>query len=431
MIAEEKQDDLSMEDILSSIKDILNSETQETGNALPQTGASVAAPMPEVIEKAEEEDVFDLSKDMIIDDKELADLNLNANNFDINLNDLAAESADINLEEFETQTDSDEILDLTPASSSQSEAETEAETETPDFVIPEIDNLTSLDDFADLDFDTETEIKIEPQAEEIIPALTAEPQPVKETIVEAEPVIEPEIEAVTEIELPAPESQELLDDRADAPFLSATAEIEAEPIFSAEEDAVAADNAAINIPTPEETTAITDFMAEPAYEAGEDTMQNITTEPLSEVDSSNIDEILSSASEVIEADAPDSEEKDAVDASADIINNFARMFAANAGERDDKSSEISSVGENIIGAIDEQTELGNGSKTIEQVVQDVIRQIIGEAVSTKFKAVSDLDSYARAEIKAQTAAWLDKNLPAVVESAVQKEIQRVMAKVGK
>ena len=34
------------------------------------------------------------------------------------------------------------------------------------------------------------------------------------------------------------------------------------------------------------------------------------------------------------------------------------------------------------------------------------------------------------EIKKQTKAWLEAKLPSVVEAAVQKEIERVMAKVG-
>ena len=37
---------------------------------------------------------------------------------------------------------------------------------------------------------------------------------------------------------------------------------------------------------------------------------------------------------------------------------------------------------------------------------------------------------AREAVAAQTQAWLDANLPAIVEAVVSKEIERVMAKVG-
>lgn len=414
MIAEEKQDDLSMEDILSSIKDILNNETQDGGNTAsrPETETQAqpqTTPSPVNDEKSEDDDVFDLSKDMIIDDKDFADLNLNAENLDIDLGDLAKESAEINLNDFAAEVDAaDNVLDLSPTAGT---SETEAEA-VPDFAIPEIEDLPSLDDLTSLDFTDNEDIKLEPEAEKIIPAAEIKPEPVKETIVEAEPetavepeetVLETEDNSEAEIELPAPEPIELLDDRSDAPFLSAVDETEAEPIFSAEDDVIA-----------DET---------PAVEA----IADENDETPSEVDSSNIDAILSTASEAIEADAPAAEDSDAVDASADIINNFARMFA---GKNEEVKAEPAAAPAAVT-AVDDKAPLGDGSKTIEQVVQDVIRQIIGETVSAKFSAGVDLDAYAREEIKNQTKAWLDKNLTAVVEAAVQKEIQRVMAKVGK
>lgn len=42
----------------------------------------------------------------------------------------------------------------------------------------------------------------------------------------------------------------------------------------------------------------------------------------------------------------------------------------------------------------------------------------------------NFESYAREAVAAQTQAWLDANLPAIVEAVVSKEIERVMAKVG-
>ena len=74
--------------------------------------------------------------------------------------------------------------------------------------------------------------------------------------------------------------------------------------------------------------------------------------------------------------------------------------------------------------------LGTPSKTIEDVVANVISQIIGEEVAANWKNGLDYDELAKKEIAAQTQAWLDKNLSVVVEKVVKQEIERVMAKVG-
>ena len=112
-------------------------------------------------------------------------------------------------------------------------------------------------------------------------------------------------------------------------------------------------------------------------------------------------------------------EKD--DVSVDIINNFAKMFA----QEDAPKPEV------IAAPVAESIKiLGDGSKTIEDVVSSVIKQIIGEEVATNWKSGLDYDVLARQEIQRQTKEWLDNNLPAVVEKIVKQEIERVMAKVG-
>ena len=168
-----------------------------------------------------------------------------------------------------------------------------------------------------------------------------------------------------------------------------------------------------------------------------------------------IDEILNSASKVIYADtepkaptaaaktveekAPEenglpkieetvqnSAEDDAADVSANIISNFAKMFA-------EKKEDIAAA-ETAAPAVADFSAvkfLGEGSKTIEQVVENVIREIISSTVSDELAANVDIIAFAKEEIEAQTKEWLDANLPSVVENAVQKEIERVMAKVGK
>lgn len=435
MIAEDKQDDLSMEDILSSIKDILDNEVQgkvveEVIVSAPQ---SVIAPVqPDITtseDELEEDEVFDLSSDMIIDDKELDALNLEADN--INFDDLTGAAEHINLDDIIIEEAEDEVVDFSSASPT-----IEAE---PEFVIPEIDDLPSLDDLTNMDFDWEDE-----------PVVAWDDKPEvsvtdKETIIEAEPFIESdlayEIEEPTvivpEVEQEAVDivsetgiavaTDELFEDRSDSPFLNHDDDIESEPIFSIEDDASVAASEALD----ENTLAVEDLMMAESYDENPEPEPIIEAEPEPEVlASGEIDEILSSASELIEADAEEeAQESNAVDASADIINNFARMFAAKTEIIPEViKTEVTEVIPAIMVA---PSGMGDGSKTIEQVVSDVIKQIIGSAVSAKFNSDSNIDTYAREEIRTQTQVWLDKNLTSVVEKAVQKEIERVMAKVGK
>ena len=121
-----------------------------------------------------------------------------------------------------------------------------------------------------------------------------------------------------------------------------------------------------------------------------------------------------------------SAEDDAADVSANIISNFAKMFA-------EKKENIVAA-ETAAPAVADFSAvkfLGEGAKTIEQVVENVIREIISSTVSAELAANVDIIAFAKEEIEAQTKEWLDANLPAVVENTVQKEIERVMAKVGK
>lgn len=116
---------------------------------------------------------------------------------------------------------------------------------------------------------------------------------------------------------------------------------------------------------------------------------------------------------------------DAVDVSASIISNFAKMFTK------EKEPEPAKPESKVAAFAGERVHLlGSGSKTIEDVVSDVIRQIIGDEVSENWRQGCDYDAYAREVIAAQTKQWLETNLPAVVERIVKEEIARVMEKAG-
>lgn len=115
-------------------------------------------------------------------------------------------------------------------------------------------------------------------------------------------------------------------------------------------------------------------------------------------------------------------ESDAVDVSANIISNFAKMFA--------KEEVPAPVAKTAYVPEARAEIIGNGTKTIEDVVVDVIRNIIGDEVAANWRQAADYDHFATQEIQSQTKAWLDANLPTLVERIVKQEIERVMAKVG-
>lgn len=116
--------------------------------------------------------------------------------------------------------------------------------------------------------------------------------------------------------------------------------------------------------------------------------------------------------------------ENAVDASASIINNFAKMFAKEEAAAQQQQNSLPAT-ENKINL------LGDGSKTIEDVVCSVIKQIIADEVAANWQKFADYENFAKQEISLYTQKWIDKNLPSIVEKIVKQEIERVMAKAGR
>ena len=113
----------------------------------------------------------------------------------------------------------------------------------------------------------------------------------------------------------------------------------------------------------------------------------------------------------------------AVDVSAGIISNFAKMFAkGKETENETRTVEITPSSEIIAP--------GDTSKTLEQFVQDAIMKAIGNEILRQWNNGSDFKSFAEAEVIRQTEKWLNDHLPALVEKVVKQEIERVMVKVG-
>lgn len=335
-MADDNNQDMSMEDILSSIKNILE-EDQSTQQA---------AAMP-AEDSSDDGDILELSADMRLrdDTPEKEPLDLDAELDDVKLPELSEEPAI-----------------ATPAEEPEAEAAEETE---PRGV------SVGWEDF-----------ESDPFYEEPAEQPTEESVPVAEAEEIAEEISEPQVETVVE---PEPE-----------PVIEETpAEPEPEPVIMPEP-------ASEPEPVVEETPVV-----EPE------------PEPVIEIEPEPEPEPEVNAEPVIEAEADS-----AIDVSANIINNFAKMFsreepATPAKPEDNAAPEVETV--KII---------GDGAKTIEDVVASVIRQIIGSEVAAHWQEGVDYNTLAQEEIHSQTKQWLDNNLPTIVEKIVKQEIERVMAKVG-
>ena len=116
-----------------------------------------------------------------------------------------------------------------------------------------------------------------------------------------------------------------------------------------------------------------------------------------------------------------SQEDTVVDASANIISNFAKMFSH-------PSHDIKE--EKIITDDIKITSSGDVTKTLEEFVLDSITKVIGKEINNKWNDGADFEVFAKEEIIRQTQAWINNNLPNLVEKVVRQEIERVTAKVS-
>lgn len=383
MTPEEQQSEMSMEDILSSIKDILEGDAE---NQQQKKEKNIVEVMPEnnnnQAEAEPEDDVFDLSKSMIIEEEPVAaENNEEAENITPNLETAVSVQADslipeekavpemaeenvaseVSLPEDDLSLNIDDILQSASEVMTTELPDLEEEKISEPEVLKAEEEDISLPDFSDIDITSE-------------PILDEEDEHITASISEPVQVIEEEQETIQEnIELPK---------IADAEYSIAEPQ---EDLSQAHTEIPAAiDEDPQDISIPMEQTEIS------------------ATEEISDKE----------------------ENKSGVDVSADIINNFAKMFAEKAQEEKEEVSKAAILPANV-------SELGNGNKTIEQVVEQVIQGIISASVNAEMTKNVDIVAYAQKEIREQTQAWLEANLPAVVEAAVQKEIERVMAKVGK
>ena len=112
--------------------------------------------------------------------------------------------------------------------------------------------------------------------------------------------------------------------------------------------------------------------------------------------------------------------EEAVDASASIISNFAKIFAKG---KDSAEKTQDNTNQTI-------TAMGDGNKTLESFVEEAVIRVIGKDIAKEWNNGADYRNMAEAEIKLQVKAWIDNNMPSMIEDIVKSEIERVIAKVG-
>lgn len=433
-MAEDTQEDLSMEDILSSIKDILledSSEQQKTENvSQPDVAASDAIqqqPTPSV-EPDVLEDVLTLSPSMIVEP------NLSVETSAEQPAGSAKEGADPLDLDFEQEFNS------LPAEPVLDDVSAETPVSTGEIVADEDNDPLDLSDFAiagkdDIDFELPS-IENENISPDIDFAKVDTP-----VDLEAEPIFSPEDEvskqesysASSDNDLPVLDNliddetlNAILDSQPDEPDVTSPEEDFVEPTDNVFENAVVE-----TLPNPEikeaEFSEVEEEMAPTVEE------RNIETHVLNEPDpiyvpeeietlkiSEPEPEIKTILSSPVETEAA---EEEAVDISANIINNFAKMFAE---QQKEKSVQTPKEKEHLAEQAMAEIELGDGNLTIEAIVREVVTGIVEKNLSADF----DFSATASAEIARQTKIWLSANLPAIVEATVKKEIERVMAKVS-
>ena len=380
---EAKEEDLSVEDILSSIKDILmedNAEQQKT--------------VQEDTENASEEEE---KEDTIATPEETAD----------------------------------DVLTLSPSMIVE-----------PSLSTPELNEEEKKDNSDPLDIDFEREfnaLSAEPDLDEVEVKDNGHSASVDEEPVELEEVSEKKDEEIEQ----TPAFRELNDIRP--------ADVDAEPIFSAEDDIsqqddfsdISLDNLvddatlnAILDNQPEDPIKPEDFV-EPTDNVYENAVfeENVSIEPEAnkeqikiepEEPKENISQPQEPEMQVAKTESFEEEAiEDTADVSAGIISNFAKMFAEQQKQKqepENKEEAEAKLKEQVLSQID----MGDGSLSIEVLVRDVINAIVEKHLSKDY----DFSAVAAAEIARQTKNWLNAHLPEIVEAEVKKEIERVMAKVS-
>lgn len=431
-MAENNNDDLSMEEILSSIKNILSEDSStpplQENKASVEEKSVVAASATEP-----EEDILDLSPEMRVEDAPTFDT-LNA---EVKTPDAESfpKEPEVRLPENPILDDKDPVVTM-PADENTTidvfdeksdpffeEALSPSEPLKKDEEIktPQEDDIINFEDIntniAEVLNSVDEQVKLSTPPQETLNQTT---NPIKES--QVQPVEAPV--ALEENSQTAKDSTATIEEEIDINTLP-TLEDVTPNIFAQEENA-------LNIP---ETTPLPAESTLPKDEAPIDIMLDHEILPAVE----DVEALTPQAE--TSKDQPSEEKNNTLDVSASLINNFAKMFSKSEDKKEpeqkvedrplDNEAFYSLDTVQTVAPTKEDTDalsrqIGNGTQTISDLIKDVIHEIIGKEVERRWNLSLDYDEIVRQELK----NWMDKNLPDMVEDMVKKEIRRVMVKVG-
>jgi hypothetical protein len=104
-----------------------------------------------------------------------------------------------------------------------------------------------------------------------------------------------------------------------------------------------------------------------------------------------------------------------LDASANIISNFAKIFA-----KENK--------DNVVDKKPVIEGLGNGSKTLESFVSDAIVKVIGDEILKHWDEGKNFESIVKMEIEKQVKEWINNNFTQTVEKIIKEELEKMIEK---
>ena len=393
----EAQEDLSVEDILSSIKDILMEDNAEQQKIVHQEETETSSDhKPQEEEKtatAEEtaDDVLTLSPSMIVEPS------LSTSS----LREEEKKDDDVNPLDLDFEREFDSL----PAEPVLDDVEVKSEEGHSDAIDEEPVDLTEISEVEDSAIERNGTLEeLEKMAVDI----------------DAEPIFSNEDDVSNQEDFIDSNSDFSLDNLVDDDTLNAI--LNNQPEDPQPEDLVEpTDNVYETAVEEEKIIPQPEIKPEPVVE-----QEVLEVEP-SAVDIKKVSELKEEIAQPIKEKTVEEveEPEDTADISAGIISNFAKMFAEQQKQKqepENKEEAKSHLTEEAMSHI----ELGNGSLTIEALVRDVINGIVEKNLSKDY----DFSAIAAAEIARQTKSWLNAHLPEIVEAEVKKEIERVMAKVS-
>ena len=128
----------------------------------------------------------------------------------------------------------------------------------------------------------------------------------------------------------------------------------------------------------------------------------------------------STATNISTPQVSSSVQDETIDASASLINNFAKVFA----EKQQNAAAFQNIANMTNTKIADNLSANIENMNIGSLVKDSIVSQVQASLNAHFYEI------ATPIISQQTQLWLNQNLASIVEKTIAKEIERVMAKVG-